>query len=187
MDNIEITKTIENESRGFIHVYTGNGKGKTTAALGLALRAAGRKKRVYIAQFLKKMPYGELESIHLHLKEFITIEQFGLPQFHHTGSQVTSEERNAAMQGVHAVQNAMDSNAYDIIILDEINVLAYFNIVELQILLDLIDKKPYPIELILTGRNAPPEFIERAQLVTEMKEIKHYYTQGIQARDGIER
>ncbi len=187
MDNIEITKKSQTENPGFIHVYTGNGKGKTTAALGLALRAAGRKKQVYIAQFLKKMPYGELDSIHLHLKEFITIEQFGLPEFHHTGSQVTTEERNAAMQGIHAVQKAMDSNTYDIIILDEINVLAYFKIVELEILLDLIDKKPYPMELILTGRNAPQEFIERAQLVTEMKEIKHYYTHGIQARDGIER
>lgn len=173
--------------KGYIHVYTGNGKGKTTAALGLALRAAGRKKRVYIAQFMKKTFYGELAAIRDHLSEFITIEQFGLPDFHHMGKVISPEERNAAMDGIEAVKKAIQGKQYNIIILDEANILAYFKIIDIKYLLEIIDNKPRDIELILTGRNAPPEFVERADLVTEMKEIKHYYKNGIQARFGIEK
>jgi cob(I)alamin adenosyltransferase len=174
-------------NRGYIHVYTGNGKGKTTAALGLALRAAGWGKRTYIAQFMKKFPYGELISLEKHLKDLITIEQFGLPEFHHKGDEVSEEERNAARQGIEAVKQAMTGNKYQIIILDEINILAFFDIIPRRKLLDLIADKPEDLELILTGRNAPREFIEQADLVTEMKEVKHYYTKGVLARAGIEK
>ena len=174
-------------NKGYIQIYTGNGKGKTTAALGLALRAAGWGKKSYMAQFMKKFQYGELNSIAKHLGDFITIQQFGLPEFHHMGKQVTQEEVSAAMQGIEAVKKAIESHRYDIIILDEANILAYFKIIPLQHLLEIIDNKPEKLELILTGRYAPQELINRADLVTEMKEVKHYYSQNIQARDGIER
>ncbi len=172
---------------GYIQVYTGNGKGKTTAALGLALRAAGRGKKTYMAQFMKKGEYGELLSAAKYLADFITIEQFGLPEFHHTGDEVTEEERNSALTGVAAVNKAIASKKYDIIILDEVNVLLYFKIIALDPILKIITGKPENIELILTGRNAPEEILERADLVTEMKEIKHYYTKNVPARTGIEK
>lgn len=174
-------------NKAYIHVYTGNGKGKTTAALGLALRAAGWGKRTYIAQFMKKTQYGELISIAKHLNDFITIQQFGVPEFHHTGGKVTDEEKNAAMQGIEAVKNVIEKKKYDIIILDEANILAYFKIIDIRYLLDIIDNKPENVELVLTGRNAPQEFIDRADLVTEMKEVKHYFTQNVPARIGIEK
>jgi cob(I)alamin adenosyltransferase len=175
------------KNKGYIHIYTGNGKGKTTAALGLALRAAGWGKRTYIAQFMKKTQYGELLSIEKHLKDFITIEQFGVPGFHHTGDKVSEEEKNAAMQGIEAVKKAIASEKYHIIILDEANILAYFKIIDIRYLLDIMDNKPENLELILTGRNAPQEFIDRADLVTEMKEIKHYFTKNVTARVGVEK
>ena len=122
--------------KGYIHVYTGNGKGKTTAALGLALRAAGRKKRVYIAQFMKKTLYGELTAINDHLSDFITIQQFGLPDFHHMGKEITPEERNAAMAGIEAVKKIIQGKKYHIVILDEANILAYFKIIDIKYLLE---------------------------------------------------
>jgi cob(I)alamin adenosyltransferase len=180
-------ETMKETNKGYIHVYTGNGKGKTTASLGLALRAAGWEKKIFIAQFMKKTKYGELISIGKLLKEYITIKQYGIPEFHHRGSGINQQEIDTAMEGIQAVKDAFASGRYDIIILDEINILAHFKIIELKILLDLIDSKPEGLELIMTGRNAPEEFLQRAHLVTEMKEIKHYYKQGIQARIGVER
>jgi len=97
------------KNKGYIHIYTGNGKGKTTAALGLALRAAGWGKRTYIAQFMKKTQYGELISIEKYLKDFITIEQFGVPGFHHTSDNVSEEEKNAAILGIEGVKKAIAS------------------------------------------------------------------------------
>lgn len=173
--------------KGYIQVYTGNGKGKTTAALGLALRAAGRGKKTYVAQFMKKGEYGELLSVAKYLNEFITIEQFGLPGFHYTGEEVTEEELQAALTGVDAVKQAIESKKYDIIILDEVNVLLYFKIISPDLILKIIDEKPEDIELVLTGRNAPEDILKRADLVTEMKEVKHYYMQDVPARLGIEK
>ena len=173
--------------KGYIQVYTGNGKGKTTAAIGLAVRAAGRNKRVYIAQFLKKGEYGEILTIQKFLTEFITLEQFGLPEFHHQDRGVSAEEREAAQAGVAAVNRVVAENKFDVVILDEVNLLLHFNIIEEEVILDVINKKPPQLELILTGRFAPESIIQRADLVTEMKEVKHYFQQGIQARDGIEK
>jgi len=173
-------------SKGYIQVYTGNGKGKTTAALGLALRAAGRGKKTYIAQFMKKGEYGELSSIGRFLSAYVTIEQFGLPAFHTTGQAVSPEEREAALAGIKAVKAAIAKGDYDIIVLDEVNVLLYFHIVPLSDILEILDHKPERLELVLTGRQAPPEVIDRADLVTEMKEIKHYYTRDVPSRLGIE-
>jgi len=173
--------------RGCIHVYTGDGKGKTTAALGLALRAAGRGLRTYLAQFMKKGEYGELLAVARHLSGLVTIEQFGLPEFHHAGEGVSPAERRAAEEGLAAAAAALASGRYRVVVLDEINVVLHFAILPVEPVLRLMESRPEEGELVLTGRRAPQAILDRADLVTEMREVRHYYQQGIQARDGIER
>lgn len=173
--------------KGYIQVYTGNGKGKTTAAFGLALRAAGRGKRTYMAQFMKKGEYGELIAVKKYLSRAIVVEQFGLPEFHYTGEKVTEEERQAAQTGIDAAKKAMFSGNYDIVILDEVNILLHFKIVKIESILEIIEKKPDSIELILTGRMAPKEILDKADLITDMKEVKHYFQKNVPARLGIEK
>lgn len=175
------------KNKGYIQVYTGDGKGKTTASIGLALRAAGRGMKTYMVQFMKKGDYGELLIIRKYLSDYIVVEQFGLPEFHCNGGAVTKEEKKVALDGLKAVKESMKSEAYDIIILDEINILLYFKIVEINAVLKIIEEKPDQIELVLTGRNAPAEILEKADLITEMKNIKHYYDQNVLARSGIEK
>jgi cob(I)alamin adenosyltransferase len=173
--------------RGFIQVYTGNGKGKTTAALGLALRAAGRGMKTYIGQFLKKGEYGELLAVKRYLPELIVIEQFGLPEFHHQENGVSIAEREAAEAGMGAVKKAMFSGNYRIVVLDEINTLLHFKIIAVDPVLQLLAEKPEELEVILTGRYAPAEILARADLITDMLEIRHYYQKKIPARTGIEK
>jgi len=171
--------------KGYVQVYTGNGKGKTTAALGLAFRAAGNEFHVFIGQFMKGQKYGELEAAK-RLSPYITIEQFGKPTFVHV-DKATEEDIQLAKKGLARSREAMLSGKYDIVILDEINVAIFFKLVTTENVLSFIEEKPTGVELILTGRYAPKELIEKADLVTEMKEIKHYYAQGVQARKGIEK
>jgi cob(I)alamin adenosyltransferase len=173
--------------QGRIQVYTGNGKGKTTAALGLALRASGRGMRTYIAQFMKKGEYGELLAAAQHLAGLVTIEQFGLPEFHHREKGVSAAEVRAAEAGIAAVADAMRGGGYRIVVLDEVNTLLHFGIIPVEEVLRLIDMRPAGVELVLTGRYAPQAILDRADLVTEMKEIRHYYQQGVEARAGIEK
>ncbi len=173
--------------RGYIQVYTGNGKGKTTAALGLALRAAGRGMKTFVAQFLKKGEYGELLIVSDRLADRITIRQFGLPEFHHQEQGVRAEETAAAEAGLAAAAVAMNCGDYRIVVLDEINTLLHFKIISPEPVLHFLDGKPQDVELILTGRYAPQAILDRADLVTEMKEVRHYYQKGIQARTGIEK
>jgi cob(I)alamin adenosyltransferase len=174
------------ELRGYIQVYTGTGKGKTTAALGAALRAAGHSFKTYIGQFLKGQDYGELRSIR-ELSDWITLEQFGRKGFIHVTKDPDQEDFDRAKSGLKKCLKAMLSGEYTIIILDEINVAVYFKLLNEKDIHDFLDKKPDHIEVILTGRYAPDSIIERADLVTEMKEIKHYHNKGIQARKGIEK
>lgn len=169
--------------RGYVHVYTGDGKGKTTAALGLALRAAGAGRTVFIAQFLKGMRYSELDALE-RFKDLITIRQFGRRHFVH--GKPDRADIDAAKKGFAEAGEAVLSGEYDLVILDEANIAAYFRLFSEQELLDLIDAKPDHVELVITGRKAPKSLIDRADLVTEMKEIKHYYTGGVEARKGIE-
>ncbi|MFH1155441.1 MAG: cob(I)yrinic acid a,c-diamide adenosyltransferase [Pseudomonadota bacterium] len=169
---------------GYIHVYTGDGKGKTTAALGLAMRAAGHGKSVFIGQFMKGQYYGELSS--LALVPGIDIEQFG-DEGCFRKEEVTPLHCQHAAQGLERVRAVMASGDYFLVILDEICVAIWFDLISTRDVLALMEEKPRETELVLTGRRAPLELIERADLVTEMKEIKHYYTRGILARDGIER
>jgi len=172
--------------RGYIQVYTGSGKGKTTAALGLALRAAGHKQRVYIGQFLKGQMYGELLSAKL-LSPYITIEQFGRKGFIHVTKDPDKEDIQKAKRGLKKCLEVMLSLKYRIIVLDEINVAVYFNLLKEKEILEFLDQKPEGVEIILTGRYAPAVFLKRADLVTEMKEKKHYYKKGVKAREGIEK
>ena len=176
----------DKEFKGYIQVYTGNGKGKTTAALGLALRAAGHGFKTYFGQFLKGQDYGELSAIQK-LSPLITIEQFGRKGFIHVTENPDKEDIDRAQQGLRKCTKMMKSLKYRIIVLDEINVAVHFNLFTEKEIHDFLDEKPEDIEVILTGRYAPESFIDRADLVTEMKEIKHYYKKGIQARLGIEK
>jgi len=169
----------------FIQVYTGDGKGKTTAALGLSIRAAGRGLKTYIGQFMKGQHYGELTA--LRDNPFITIEQYGDVECIHR-NQVTQKHMDQAEQGLIKARDAMLSGQYDMVILDEINVTIWFGLLTVKQVLAFLDQRPQRVEIILTGRYAPQEFIEYADLVSEIKEVKHYYNnQGILARDGIER
>ncbi|MCU0235840.1 MAG: cob(I)yrinic acid a,c-diamide adenosyltransferase [Acidobacteria bacterium] len=175
------------EFTGCIQVYTGNGKGKTTAALGLALRAAGRGMKTYMAQFMKKGEYGELLAVARHLAGLVTIEQFGLPEFHHRDRGVSPAEVQAAEAGLAAAAAAIACGDYQIVVLDEINTLLHFQIVPVEPVLRLMDDRPAGVELVLTGRYAPQAVLDRADLVTEMREVRHYYQKGLQARTGIEK
>lgn len=169
--------------QGYIHVYTGNGKGKTTAALGLALRAAGAGKMVFIAQFVKGMHYAELDA----LKRFepeITVKQFGRDCFIRHEPQ--EEDFALAKQGLAEVAEKIRSGMYDVVILDEACIALYYKLFLMSDLLDIIISRPESMEIVITGRYAPPELIEVAELVTEMREVKHYYQQGVEAREGIE-
>jgi cob(I)alamin adenosyltransferase len=175
------------EFSGRIQVYTGNGKGKTTAALGLALRAAGRGMKTYMAQFMKKGEYGELLAVERHLAGLVTIEQFGLPEFHHREQGVSAAEVRAAEAGLAAAAAALVGGSYQVVVLDEINTLLHFQIVPLAAVLRLMEQRPAAVELVLTGRYAPQAVLDRADLVTEMREVRHYYEKGLQARTGIEK
>jgi cob(I)alamin adenosyltransferase len=167
---------------GYVHVYTGNGKGKTTAAFGLVLRALGHGMKVYVAQFLKGMDYGELHS--LRRFENVTLERFGRPKFIH--GKADEEDRRLAIQGLNRCREVVSSGEYDIVVMDEANVAVFLGLFRVQDLLDVVSKKHERTELIITGRYAPQELIDVADLVTEMVEVKHYYSRGIQARKGIE-
>lgn len=169
--------------KGLIQVYTGDGKGKTTAALGLALRAAGRNMKVLIVQFMKKWDYGELHSVKL--IQNITLETFGTKEFIHKGKakKIDYEEAEKAFSfGAEGIQ----SGDYDMIIFDELNMALYYELLDLKEVVQKIKGKPDNVEVVITGRRAPQEIIEIADLVTEMKEIKHPYQKGVDARKGIE-
>ncbi len=167
---------------GYIHLYTGNGKGKTTAAIGQAIRAAGAGLSVYIAQFVKGMPYSELEI--LRQIPNITIQQFGLDCF--IVNEPTQKDIEAAREGLRQVKDIIESGSVDILILDEVCIALYYQLFPEAELLELLRNKPENMEIILTGRYAPSSLIDLADLVTDMKEIRHYFMRGIEARKGIE-
>lgn len=168
--------------QGMVHVYTGNGKGKTTAAFGLAVRAVGAEKNVYIAQFVKGMKYSELNS--LSKIEKIKIKQYGLNYF--IKGKAEQEDIDAARKGLAEVAEILKSGEYELVILDEANIAVYYELFSAEELIEVIEKRASKVEVVITGRYADDKIIEFADLVTEMKEIKHYYQDGVLSRKGIE-
>jgi len=167
--------------KGYIHVYTGDGKGKTSAALGIAVRALGRGMRVCIVQFMKGMESGE----HLFFKNVpgIVIKRFGSGEF---VKEATPDDKALAYEALRYAITQMNSGDFDVLILDEINVAMSMHLLSVNDVRKMLEKKPENIEIVLTGRNAPAEIIEIADVVTEMRELKHYYRKGVEAREGIE-
>jgi len=169
--------------KGYVHVYTGPGKGKTTAALGLGLRASGAGLKVHMVQFMKGRRYSEIDTIE-NIANF-TISQHGRDEY------VSKEnpdqiDIDLAQKGFKYAKEIINNGKYDMIILDEINVAVDYNLIALKEVIKLLEGKPEKLELILTGRDAHPDIIKIADLVTEMLEIKHPYQQGITARKGID-
>jgi len=175
----------KNLEKGYIQIYTGNGKGKTTAAIGQAIRAAGNGYRSLIIQFMKEYLYSELKALE-HFKEYITIEQYCGDDFVYKNELPSEEEKNKARSALKKATEEFSKNNFDIIILDEVIVSIYFKLIELQDVIDIIKSKPSDKELILTGRYCPQKLLDLADLVTEMKEVKHYYQKGITSRKGFE-
>ncbi len=173
----------QTEMKGCIHLYTGDGKGKTTAALGLALRAAGAGIRVYTAQFLKGKRYSEDKAL-AHLRPAVTVKKFGRGCF--IRRTPSPSDIAAAARGLAASEKAILRGDYGLVILDEAALAAQIGLFPVSALLRLADLKPPAIELVITGRGAHPSLKKRADLVTEMREVKHYYRAGVKARKGIE-
>lgn len=172
--------------QGCIQVYTGDCKGKTTAALGLAFRAAGRELMVCMIQFMKGGgPYGEHLAAEK-LAPYLTIIQTGREGWVNRDNP-DGEDIRLANEALLLARDALTSGRYDVVILDEINGAVSFGLIQVADVLELIAVKPATVELVLTGRNAHEKIIEVADLVTEMKEIKHYYKAGVPARIGIEK
>ncbi|HHV57913.1 MAG TPA: cob(I)yrinic acid a,c-diamide adenosyltransferase [Firmicutes bacterium] len=194
----------QKESRGYVQVYTGDGKGKTTAAIGLAVRALGAGKRVLFLQFMKRPDYSEHRI--LTTLTGLKVIALGKPYFVARADRI-SPEAAAAMgrglvvfepgkppedyvrllaEGLEAARVALTGGEYDLVVLDELNVALSLGLVELDEVLKLLDARAANVEVVITGRGAPPALLERADLVTEMREAKHYFRQGVPARRGIE-
>jgi cob(I)alamin adenosyltransferase len=169
---------------GLVQIYTGDGKGKTTAALGLAMRAAGKGLKVLMVQFLKGRDYGELETAKRFSDSF-EIVQSGLDSFVKKG-EPSPEDLRLAHLGLELAREAIMGGRYDIVILDEINVAIELGVLKVEEVLPLIDQKPGGVELVLTGRYAPDEFCRRADTITEMKNVRHCFDKGVPMREGIE-
>jgi len=170
--------------KGFIQVYTGNGKGKTTAAYGLALRAAGAGMKVLILQFIKNKDCSELKALE-RFSDLITIQRYGTGCF--IRGKPRKEDLDCSTEGLEFLKQAISSGKYQVVILDEVNVALSMKLLPLEELLHIIQGRPENMEIVLTGRYAHPRIIEMADLVTEMLEIKHYYHMGVNARIGIEK
>ena len=192
------------KQQGYIQVYTGNGKGKTTAAIGLAIRALGAGHRILFQQYMKGLAYSE-HNILPTLSENLTLQTLGKPFFIAEEGMLTDEQKKAfegvvifpkgkppaeyialVKEGLDDAYQAATSGNYHLIILDEINCALRFGLADWQDVKRILDDRAPHTEIVLTGRGAPDALLQRADLITEMKEIKHYYTQGVQARWGIE-
>jgi len=172
---------------GLVQVYTGTGKGKTTAAIGAGIRAVGHELRVHMIQFLKGgenfPPYGEVRALAL-IPQF-TLEQYGPSHFIKPGA-ISDEDRKIVRRGLQRAGEVLASGDYDLVILDEINVILHLGMATLQEILDLLDRKTPQTEVILTGRGAPEALLERVDLVSRIEAVKHPFEKGIKARPGIE-
>jgi len=170
--------------QGLIQVYTGDGKGKTTCALGLAFRAVGQGFRVYMVQFLKTDDTGEAQAARRLAPDF-TIESFGHPGFPRLADP-EPETLEVARQAFGRARQVILAGDYDLVILDEVNLALAYNLVPLSEMLEVLRRRPSHVEVVLTGRGAPQELVALADLVTEMRPLKHYFEAGVKARRGIE-
>lgn len=171
--------------KGYIHLYTGDGKGKTTAALGLSLRAWGSGMKVLIIQFLKKGDYSEIKALSA-LGPGMTVEQYGMDAFYIPGKGDYIGHRGQAKRGYDSAMESVRSGVFNMVVCDEIISALSCSLLTSEEIIALIKEKNPNVELILTGRGAPESLYDHCDLVTEMKEIKHYYAQGVPARTGIE-
>ena len=170
--------------KGYVQVYTGDGKGKTTAAIGLAIRALGAGWRVFIAQFLKSGEYSEHKAL-AQFSDHLTIKTYGRNVF--IKGEPEEEDRRLAQEAYQEVAEIVASGQYRLVILDEANVAVHYGLITVAQILDLIDRRAEGVELLITGRYAHSQLIERADLVTEMSPVKHYFDRGIKARVGVEK
>ena len=168
--------------KGYIQVYTGNGKGKTTAALGITLRTICAGNKAFFGQFMKGQDYSEKKAVQF--LPGLTMEQFGGACF--VNGKPTEKDISDAKAGLARMKEILSSGDYDLVVFDEINTSLFFQLVSVEEVMAVLDLKPEKTEVILTGRYAPQEIMDRADLVTEMREIKHYYNAGVDARVGIE-
>lgn len=169
--------------KGYVQVYTGDGKGKTTASFGLAIRGAGAGFNVFIIQFMKQGDYSEIKALKIFKNIFV--EQYGAGKF--VRGKPSDEEKANCKKGFERLCNIIQAGKHDIVIADEANVACKCGLLTQENLIHLMDIKPQHVELIITGRDAPDIVVEKADLVTEMNSIKHYYQQGVPARTGIEK
>jgi cob(I)alamin adenosyltransferase len=179
-----VKKPAIKTAKGLVMVITGNGKGKTTAAFGQALRAIGQGYKVFVLQFMKGRKYGEFIAAEKYLPR-LTVRMSGLDSFVMRDNPATIDIE-LAQKGLDTARKEIKNGKYDMVILDEINVALDFKLVDLRKVIELIKNKPAGLDLILTGRYAPKEIIELADTVSEVKEVKHHYKAGIKDRAGIE-
>ena len=177
--------TINPMDKGYVQIYTGDGKGKSTAAVGLAMRAVGAGLKVYIGQFIKDMEYGEIALIRERVPE-ITVELYGSGEGCIFGRESNAQDVENAKAGCERAKAALISGEYDVVILDEITIPVSMGVLSENAVLDLIDNRPENVELIITGRRATEKILDAADLVSDMKEVKHYYDKGVLSRKGIE-
>lgn len=170
--------------KGYVHVYTGNGKGKTTAAIGQAIRSLGAGWRVFFAQFLKAGEYSEHKAL-AKFSDQITIKTYGRNVF--IKGEPEDEDRRLAQAAYQEIAEIVASGRYRLVVLDEANVAVNYGLITVDQILDLIDQRAEGVELVITGRYAHSRLIDRADLVTEMREVKHYFDRGIRARVGVEK
>jgi len=170
---------------GYIQIYTGNGKGKTTASLGVALRILGAGGRVFYAQFIKGKKLSSEFNILQKFNDSFVYKSFGRGRF--IKGKPSQEDIALAVEGLKACTEALSTGEYDLVVMDELNGAVKCGLLNIQDVMTAIKKKESKTELIITGRNAPQELIESASLITEMKQIKHYFEQGVTARTGIEK
>ena len=173
------------DRRGYFHIYTGDGRGKTTAALGLAMRAAGAGLRTYIGEFIKVQEYSEILVLRERFPE-ITVELFGNAGGCINGRELNELDVRTAHDGLEKSMAAMKSGEYDLVILDEICIAVYTGAITEDEAMRFISEKPDSVDLVFTGREATTAMIEAADLVTDMREVKHYYSRGVQSRPGID-
>lgn len=171
------------DNKGYIHIYTGNGKGKTTCALGLSLRAVCAGKKVFFGQFIKGMKYSELDAVK-YLPNF-EMKQYGRDCFIYNSP--TQEDIDMAKNALLEMKNILTEGKYDLVVMDELNIALYYKLFTVEEVIEILESKKKNVEVVITGRYALQELMDKADLVTEMKEIKHYYKKGVEARKGIEK